>query len=77
KGWRTLDRGQWRIGREGWKTLNGGQWKDWLTEVEDTERRSVEGLAEGWRTLDKGPWRDWQRGVEETEWSQVGERLDT
>ncbi|CAI9598845.1 unnamed protein product [Staurois parvus] len=37
--------------------------------VEDTEWRSVEGLAErGWRTLSGGQWRDWQRGVEDTEW---------
>ncbi|CAI9609846.1 unnamed protein product [Staurois parvus] len=55
--------------------------------MEDTEWRSVEGLAErggghgvevsggigreGWRTLSGGQWRDWQRGVEDTEWRTV------
>ncbi|CAI9531933.1 unnamed protein product, partial [Staurois parvus] len=58
--------------REGWRTLSGGQWRDWQRGVEDTEWRSVEGLAErGWRTLSGGQWRDWQRGVEDTEWRSV------
>ncbi|CAI9619391.1 unnamed protein product [Staurois parvus] len=55
--------------------------------MEDTEWRSVEGLAErdgghlvevsgrigreGWRTLSGGQWRDWHRGVEDTEWRPV------
>ncbi|CAI9539570.1 unnamed protein product [Staurois parvus] len=35
--------------------------------MEDTEWRSVEGLAErGGRQ-----WRDWQRGMEDTEWRPV------
>ncbi|CAI9579338.1 unnamed protein product [Staurois parvus] len=34
------------IGREGWRTLNGGQQSDWQRGMEDTEWRSVEGLAE-------------------------------
>ncbi|CAI9604692.1 unnamed protein product, partial [Staurois parvus] len=71
------------IGREGWRTLNGSQWRDWQRGMEDTEWRSVEGLAErdgghrveasvgigreGWRTLNGGQWRDWQRGVADTE----------
>ncbi|CAI9572326.1 unnamed protein product, partial [Staurois parvus] len=54
---------------------------------EDTEWRSVEGLAErgggnqvevsggigrdGRRTLSGGQWRDWQRGMEDTEWRPV------
>ncbi|CAI9593434.1 unnamed protein product, partial [Staurois parvus] len=28
------------------RTLSGGQWRDWQRGVEDTEWRSVEGLAE-------------------------------
>ncbi|CAI9596641.1 unnamed protein product [Staurois parvus] len=60
------------IGRGGWKTLSGGQWRHWQRGVEDTEWRSVEGLAErSWRTLSGGQWRDWQRGVEDTEWRPV------
>ncbi|CAI9587037.1 unnamed protein product [Staurois parvus] len=46
EGWRTRSGGQWRIGREGWRTRSGGQWKDWQRGVEDTEWRTVEGLAE-------------------------------
>ncbi|CAI9620672.1 unnamed protein product, partial [Staurois parvus] len=42
---------------------------DWQRGVEDTEWRSVEGLArEGGGTLNGGQWRDWQRRVEDTEW---------
>ncbi|CAI9540506.1 unnamed protein product [Staurois parvus] len=60
------------IGRVGWRTLSGGQWRDWQRGVENTEWRSVEGLAErGWRTLNGGHWRDWQSGVEDTEWRPV------
>ncbi|CAI9548125.1 unnamed protein product [Staurois parvus] len=46
--------------REGWRTLSGGQWRDWQRGVEDTEWRSVEGLArEGvGGTLGGGQWRD-------------------
>ncbi|CAI9621940.1 unnamed protein product, partial [Staurois parvus] len=58
------------IGREGWRTLSGGQWRDWQR-GEDTEWRSVEGLAERGRTMSGGQWRDWQRGVEDTEWRSV------
>ncbi|CAI9613790.1 unnamed protein product [Staurois parvus] len=65
----------------------GSQWRDWQRGVEDTEWRSVEGLAErgedtewrsveglaerGGRTLSGGQWKDWQRGVEDTEWRSV------
>ncbi|CAI9605363.1 unnamed protein product [Staurois parvus] len=58
--------------------------------MEDTEWRSVEGLAErdgghcleasggigreGWRTLIGGQWRDWQRWVADTERS-IHDRL--
>ncbi|CAI9610108.1 unnamed protein product [Staurois parvus] len=34
------------IGGEGWRTLSVGQWRDWQRGVEDTEWKSVEGLAE-------------------------------
>ncbi|CAI9588907.1 unnamed protein product [Staurois parvus] len=55
EGWRTLNGGQWRdwqregwrtLSGEEWRTLSGGQWRDWQRGVEDTEWRSVEGLAE-------------------------------
>ncbi|CAI9587354.1 unnamed protein product [Staurois parvus] len=40
EGCRTLSGG-------GCRTLSGGQWRDWQRGVQDTEWRSVEGLAEG------------------------------
>ncbi|CAI9551467.1 unnamed protein product, partial [Staurois parvus] len=61
-----------------------GQWRDRQRGVEETDWRSVAGLAErggghsvevsggigreGWRTLSRGQWKDWQRGVEDTQW---------